>query len=271
MPNSLITFFAQAWVLSSAIALFCAWCVWLLFRFFWLYVGERKNEKLLGLERIKQHQDSYVTDLPESTRPAQWKMYCKKLLQALWSSLWAYKERSRLSIQLPDTLDALSNAMRAGYSFPQALEFVERESLMPTKHLLNQAVKEMRHNFSMEEVLLNLQNKAKNRDIEFAIQALLMQLSIGGNVSDMMQQQAAIIRERLSLERDMRAATAQGRMSGLIVALLWPISLSLFYLVSPNYISVMFDTGIGQSLLLLAIVLEIIGFGIIWKITNVKI
>lgn len=271
MPNSFIHFLAQAWFLSGAIALFCAWCVWLLFRFLWFYYGERKSEKLLGLERIQHHQESYVAHLPDRTKPAGWKMQCKKLLQPLWSSLWAYKERSRLSIQLPDTLDALSNAMRAGYSFPQALEFVERESLMPTKALLNQAVKELHYNFAMEDVLLNLQKKAKNRDIEFAIQALLMQLSIGGNVSDMMQQQAALIRERLSLERDMRAATAQGRMSGFIVALLWPVSLGLFYLVSPNYISVMFETGVGQSLLLLAIVLEIIGFSIIWKITNVKI
>lgn len=181
------------------------------------------------------------------------------------------KIRNKYTNQLPDTLDALSNAMQAGYSFPQALIFVERESLHPIQTLLQTATSELNYNFSVEEVLENMNTRAKNRDVSLVCEGLLMQLRIGGNLAQMMKKEAHIIRERLSLEKDIQAATSQGRLSGLIIALLWPLSALLFSYISPEYISVLFYTPQGQTLLFFGFILEIIGFYMIWRITTVKI
>lgn len=181
------------------------------------------------------------------------------------------REKEKFSNQIPDTLEALANAMKAGYSFPQALTFVTREAAKPIQIPLQRATEKMQYNFGIKETLSTLKKEANHPDIDLTIDGILMQYSIGGNIIEMLEKMSHLIRDRRKLEKDIKSFTAQGRFSGILISLLCPVSLIMFYIISPEYIGVMFSNPLGQALLLLALVLEIIGFRLIWKITHIQL
>ncbi|MDP4008604.1 MAG: type II secretion system F family protein [Candidatus Peregrinibacteria bacterium] len=181
------------------------------------------------------------------------------------------KRKRRFSEQIPETVRAISNAMKAGYSFEQALSFVSRESISPIKGYLTETVRELEYNFSTEEVLNNLKNKANNSDINLVVDGILMQYKIGGNLIEMLENIADVTRERVKLQNDLKTFTAQGRFSGILVSMLFPLSLFMFSIISPEYVAPMYDTITGQFFLILAVLLEIIGFRLIWNITHIKL
>lgn len=183
----------------------------------------------------------------------------------------AMKRHERLSKQIPETVRALANAMKAGYSFEQAFIFVSNESTEPIREYLHKAVKEIEYNFSTAQVLTNLEKDANHSDMTLLTDGILMRYKIGGNLIEMLENIAHITSERLKLQNELKTLTAQGRVSGIIVALLFPLSLLIFSLISPHYIGIMYDTTPGQFFLVLGIILEIIGFKLIWNITHIKI
>ena len=183
----------------------------------------------------------------------------------------AMKRYDRLTQQIPETIRAIANAMKAGYSFEQAFIFVASESVDPIGTYLRNAVKEIEYNFSTDAVLTRLRNNANHRDIDLVVDGILMQHKIGGNLVEMLENIAYITSERMKLENELKVLTAQGRVSGVIVAMLFPISLFMFTMISREYVDVLYNTTIGQFFLVLAIELEIIGFKMIWNITHVKL
>lgn len=105
----------------------------------------------------------------------------------------------------------------------------------------------------------------------FLVDALSLQAKSGGNTSEILEQTSQALRDQLDLEKEIKASTAQGLYSGILVALLWPVSLFLFTYISPEYIDVLFYTPLGKLLLLIAVILEVSGFICIWNITRIKI
>ncbi len=179
--------------------------------------------------------------------------------------------REKLTEQIPDTIEALANAMKAGYSFEQALEFITRESREPLKESLEYAIEKMNYSFTTKAALESLQKRANHKDIDLIVNGILMQYQIGGNIIEMLENSSALMRERLKLQNELKAFTAQGRFSGILIALLCPISVVMFYIISPEYIGILFHTTPGQFFLILAAILEIIGFKLIWNITHLTI
>ncbi|MBT6068956.1 hypothetical protein HOG48_04335 [Candidatus Peregrinibacteria bacterium] len=180
------------------------------------------------------------------------------------------KKHKRLTDQIPETVRAIANAMKAGYSFEQALTFVARESADPIGEHLNETVRELDYNFSTEEILTNLKRRAAHSDMNLIVDGILMQYRIGGNLIEMLGNMADMTNDRIKLQNDLKAFTAQGRFSGILVSLLFPLSLFMFSMISPDYVAPMYHTLPGQFLLIFAIILEIIGFRLIWKITHIK-
>jgi tight adherence protein B len=94
---------------------------------------------------------------------------------------------------------------------------------------------------------------------------------MGGNIVQMLQRMADWVRQKNKLEKDIKVFTSQGRLSGIIIALLWPLSATIFYFLNAEYISILFTNNTGQIFLFLSMVLEVIGFMMIWKIIKIKI
>lgn len=172
---------------------------------------------------------------------------------------------------LPETLRALGQSLGAGYSLPQAFSYIAQESKPPLQSFYQNISKKL----DLGKPLIDTLNEAKvtfsHPELHLVIDSLIIQFQIGGDITSLLLELAKLMREKIEMQNEVKSLTAQGRFSGIIVALLGPISLLLFYLLSPEYITIMFTHPVGKLMLIIAILLNILGFRSIWKITQIKI
>lgn len=173
-----------------------------------------------------------------------------------------YRQRRRqraLSAQLPDTIALLTNALKAGYSFPQAIDTVARNGSPPIAEEFGRVVRELNLGGSVEQSLNNLVKRAANDDLELVVTAAVIQNQVGGNLARVLDNISETIRERVRVKGQINAITAQGRASAWIITLL-PIGLAaLLFVITPDYFGVMTKTPLGVGLLLVAGVMIALG------------
>jgi tight adherence protein B len=189
--------------------------------------------------------------------------------------IWAksrVKKRSRaLQDQLVDMLTMTSNSLKAGYSFLQALELISREMPAPMSEEFQRLIKETQLGVTTEDALQNLGKRMNNEDFDLIITAVLIQRQIGGNLAHILDSISKTIRERVRIHREIKALTAQGRMSGYIFRLL-PIGIGLFvYVANPSYMINLFNEPLGWFLLGFAVVGQVIGSILINKIIQIEV
>ncbi len=133
------------------------------------------------------------------------------------------KQRKRLqkfNDYLPEMISTTVNALRAGFSFFQALKNVMDESPSPVKEELEIVLKEMQYGATVEESLNRLKDRMPSNDLDIMIQAILIQRQVGGNLAVVLEKIVHTIRERIKLQGQVKTLTAQGKMSGTVVALI---------------------------------------------------
>jgi tight adherence protein B len=183
----------------------------------------------------------------------------------------ARRNHHRISEQLPFVLDTLSGSIQSGYSLPQALRFTAQEVGMPFKLFFKEMLIQLDYNIPITRVFENTQKMTTNQEFKMVLDGLIMQNKMGGDIIKMLQQMAAWTNQKNKLQKDIKAFTSQGRLSGAIIILLWPISAMIFYFLNANYISILFTSDTGRMFLILSLFLEIIGFAMIWKIIKIKL
>ena len=161
--------------------------------------------------------------------------------------------------------------MRAGYSFSQSIQLISPELPKPIKSYISELEKRIHFGENINNALLNLKKSLNHPDISFFVDSTIIQLKGGGDISKIYTKLSKSIRERIKLERDLKTAVSQGKLSGYIIAAMWPLSLLLFTILSPDYISILFTSLIGRTLISTAIVLELFGFFCIHKITKLSL
>ncbi len=185
-----------------------------------------------------------------------------------------FKKKLRLnnfSKQLSDTIVLISNSLKAGHSFLQAIEVASNEMPDPISREFRILINEMQLGISTEEALTNLSERVENEDLELLVTAVLIQRQIGGNLSEILDNISSTIRGRVKLKGEISALTAQGRMSGIIVSLL-PFALAgLLIIINPTYFTPMISNPIGIIMMLVGIVSEVIGMLLIKKIVDIKL
>lgn len=184
------------------------------------------------------------------------------------------KKNKRMQIlnqQLPEALSIMSNGLRAGYSFPQAMEVVSREMEPPIAQEFGRVIMENRLGKPMEEALLDLSTRTDNEDIDLAVTAMLIQRQVGGNLAEILDKIEHTIRERVRIKGQIRVMTAQQRFSAMIVLLLPPGMFAIIYVMNPDYILTLVREPIGYLLLGAALLLQIIGVFIISRIVNIEV
>lgn len=180
-------------------------------------------------------------------------------------------QQQQLRVQLPLFLRALGSTLRAGYSVPQALEFVALEVQNPLRESLQSGVYALRWQQPLEQVLADWREQIKVPEFDFLADSLLFQSRSGGSLADLCNNIAYLLEERVKLERDIQSFTAQGKMSGYLMAGLWPMSLLLFAWLAPHHTDVLFKTLPGQILLGISFSLAAIGFYFMWRLIRLKI
>lgn len=177
----------------------------------------------------------------------------------------------RFGYQLVDALMNVSNALRSGFSLPQAFELIQREMEPPISQEFRLVNQETRIGVPMEQALDHLLERMPTEDLDLVVTAILVSQEVGGSLAEVMDNIARTIRERHQIEGKVRALTAQGRMQAVILALV-PIVLGLaIHWLNPGLFAPMIHTLPGWALFALIAVLEILGILAVRKIVAIKV
>jgi len=180
--------------------------------------------------------------------------------------------------QLPDTITLLANSLRAGSSFLQGIELVTREGRPPISEEFTRVVREMSLGVALQPALSNLSRRVASEDLELMVTAINIQSQVGGNLATVLDSIAFTIRERIRIQGEIQTLTAMQRYSGYVITLL-PVGLGfLLFLISPSYITPMFERppealGLPLGVIFFAVGLISMGIGylLIRRIVDIKV
>src|SRR3984893_6484106 len=173
--------------------------------------------------------------------------------------------------QLGDTLTLLSNAIKAGYSFAQAIDTVAKNAVPPIADEFGRAVREMNLGGSPDEALQNITKRVESPDFDLVATAYSIHRTVGGNLAEILDNIAYTIRERVRIKGEIATLTAQARASGTLITFL-PIVLAVFmYFVTPTYFRPMFQNFIGWILIAIGVFMIFIGNLIIRRVVAIEV
>lgn len=181
------------------------------------------------------------------------------------------KRFRRFEEQLPEAIDMLVSALRAGHSLMTAIGFMGQESREPLSGEFRKCFEEQNYGIDLRTALMNLGTRMAAPDLHIFIAAVLIQKESGGNLAEVLEKVAQTARERFRLRKQVRVHTAQGRMTGWILSLL-PVLLGFaMYMVHPDGISILWTSPIGLKLLYTALVMNVLGALAIRKIVRIRV
>jgi len=188
---------------------------------------------------------------------------------------WLMYQRSKIINKmnqlLPEAVDLMGRALRAGYSLPSAFVMVADEVADPLGPEFRHTADELNYGLPFREALLNLQHRYPMEDLRFLITAILLQKETGGNLVELLDNISALLRARINLRQKVRVYTAQGRMTGVILVAIPFILFILLNLVHPGYSKPLFENDTGRKVVYGALVSMAIGIVAIQRIVNIRV
>lgn len=184
------------------------------------------------------------------------------------------KQKKRLrafETQLPDAVDMLVSAMKAGYSFQAAAQFIGDEMAEPAGPEFARFYDEQRLGIDVRTALLNMQGRLDSQDLKMFVTAVLIQRETGGNLGDVLQNLADIIRERIAMRGHIETLIAEPRMSARFLAMLPVVVALILAVVSPAFLTPMYQSGGGRLALATAALGVVAGYAIMMRIADVDI
>ena len=171
--------------------------------------------------------------------------------------------------QLPDVLELMSRALRAGHSFPSSLEMVATEAPNPIAAEFKTAFDEVNYGIPMQDALMNMSTRIASADLRYFVIAVLIQRETGGNLAELLDNLAKLMRERFKLLGHIRVLSAEGKLSAWILTLL-PFALATtIHFVHPKFLAVLWNDPVGLKMIYMAAL--VMGLGIIWMRYIIKI
>jgi len=192
-------------------------------------------------------------------------------LPFLYLAILKNKRVQKFTELFPDALTMIARSLRAGHSFTSAIELVGTEVSEPVGSLFKTAYDQQLLGLRINEALNNMTERIESLDLRFFTTAVAINSEVGGNLAEILDKLAATIRERIKIRRQVKVYTAQARMSGYILAALPIITFFLINLLHPGYENPLLKEDQGKIMLIVAAVLQVVGFFVIRKIINIKI
>lgn len=172
---------------------------------------------------------------------------------------------------LPDAIDLMARALRAGHSLASAIGIIAEQGAEPAASEFDELFKQQNFGLPFREALLQMADRVPSKDLHFLLTAMLVQKETGGNLTEILDRTTHVIRERLRIEGEVRTKTAQGRLTGCILAALPGIMLLLINVADPGYSHVLFSDPLGEKLLYVGAGLIAIGGLLIRKIVKIEV
>jgi tight adherence protein B len=172
--------------------------------------------------------------------------------------------------QFPEAIDLLGRAIRAGHPLSAGIRMVSEEAPDPVAGEFRQVFEEQRFGLPFEDALLALSDRNELVDVRIFVTAVLIQREVGGNLAEILDKISMTVRARFAILRQLRVYTAQGRLSGYVLAALPIVMAIAIYLLDPEYVMLLTE-GLGRLMVVAAIILQIFGYLWIRKIVDIEI
>lgn len=177
--------------------------------------------------------------------------------------------RTRFAEQLDDTLQLIAGNLRAGYGLLQAIDGLARDADAPTSEEFARVVNETRIGRDLGDALNGTAQRMRSDDFVWAAQAIAVNRETGGNLAEVLQHVAGTIRERNQIRRQVKALSAEGRLSAMILIALPIVVFIAVLIIQPGYLSTFFQSPIGIAALVLAVILMIVGS--VWMLLTIRV
>jgi tight adherence protein B len=171
----------------------------------------------------------------------------------------------------PETLEFMSRSMRAGHAFSVSLEMIHREFQEPISGEFRRTFEEHNLGLPVEVALEKLATRVPSLDVHFFVSAVMLQKRTGGNLAEILDKLAYVIRERFKLRGRIRAVSAHGKMTATALSCI-PIAVAvLMFYTNPDYVKFFFTDDVGIMMMSGAVFLQIVGYLIMRKIVNIEV
>ncbi|MDD7765208.1 MAG: type II secretion system F family protein [Peptoniphilaceae bacterium] len=188
----------------------------------------------------------------------------------IWVKINKRKRINKFNFQLNDALLIISNSLRSGFTFRHAIARVAEDLPDPISEELRRVIREINYGANIEDSLKQLAEKMQSKELSMINSAVAIQQRSGGNLAEIIDKVSETISDRIRMKGKISALTAQGRLGGIVIALI-PVVIGLaISVINPEYIRIFIDTPIGIAFLIFSIIWELIGFFVISKIVDVK-
>ena len=190
---------------------------------------------------------------------------------------WAYvlfridRREAAFTNQLGDCLMMVANAMRAGFSFLQTMDLISKEMEPPMSEEFKHVMRDINLGASVERALDDMDKRVNSPDFSLVVTAVLIQQQVGGDLAHILDTISETIQDRIRMRREVRTLTAQGRMSGWVLAALPIVTGLLISSISPGYMDPLFNDRWGHIAIAIAAVMEIVGFFVIQRIVDIDV
>jgi tight adherence protein B len=189
--------------------------------------------------------------------------------------LWVWWKRGRrltaFGRQLPEALELISRALRAGHSLASGISLVAEEMNEPIRVEFERVYEAQNLGRPLEESLEELTDRVPNLDLRFFVTAVILQRQTGGDLAEILDKIGHLIRERFKIHGQIQALTGEGRLSGVVLLALPPVLFVVMYRLNPEYAMVLFTDPMGQQMLAAAVVMQLLGAFVIKKIIDIKV
>jgi tight adherence protein B len=193
------------------------------------------------------------------------------MLPSWWVGNKKASRMRRIEGQLVDLLGLLSNSLKSGYGLMQSFEFAGRQMEPPIALEIRRMLRDANLGMSAEDALVAMGERIDSRDLDMVLTAINIQRAVGGNLSEILDQVAATMRDRERIRGEIATLTSQQRMTGIVIGGLPVFMFVLFMMMNPTYMSLLFTEMAGRIMLIGAASLEVSGFFVIKRIMAIEI
>jgi tight adherence protein B len=193
---------------------------------------------------------------------------CLPLMMAI---LMRRKRKKAFAKQLPEALELIARALRAGHSLASGFHLVASEMSDPIGTEFQRCYEEQNLGIPMPDALESLANRVPNMDLRFFATAVILQRQTGGDLAEILDKIGHLVRERFKIWGQVQALTGEGRLSGIVLLALPPGLFLLMLRLNYDYIMLLFQDELGKKMLFFGVVMQVLGAIVIKKIVNIKV
>lgn len=188
------------------------------------------------------------------------------VLPVAWLAIRRAQRIKAVQTELPQVLEMLARATRAGQSVEQGIDLVANEAGGILGEEFGHCAKQLSMGRAFDKVIMSMATRVRVLDLRILTTTLVVQRQAGGHLSDTLERMAAVVRDRLVARRQIRAATSAGRASTLVTAVIAPVAYLAVFIFHRSHLQIMFDDPLGRSLLLTALILELVGLAWVFSL-----